>query len=74
MSPDSRAPVQFVDDVNLAYVMLRYRQVHDLLHSLLGMPTSMLGEVVVKWFEAIQTGLPMCISAAMLGPLRLKPK
>ena len=74
MSPDSRAPVQFVDDVDLAYVMLRYRQVHDLLHSLLGMPTSMLGEVVVKWFEAVQTGLPMCISAAMLGPFRLKPK
>lgn len=74
VSPDSRAPVHFVDDPDLAYVMLRYRQVHDLLHSLLGMPTSMLGEVVVKWFEAIQTGLPMCTSAALFGPIRLRPR
>lgn len=44
MTPDSRAEVKFVDNEELAYVMLRYREVHDLLHTLLGMPTNMLGE------------------------------
>lgn len=38
------------------------------------MPTNMLGETAVKWVEAIQTGLPMCIAAALLGPLTLHPK
>nr|XP_055056984.1 ubiquinone biosynthesis protein COQ4 homolog, mitochondrial isoform X1 [Misgurnus anguillicaudatus] len=71
VTPDSRADVKFVDDEELAYVMQRYREVHDLLHTLLGMPTNMLGEVAVKWFEAAQTGLPMCVLGATLGPLRL---
>ncbi|XP_038158358.1 ubiquinone biosynthesis protein COQ4 homolog, mitochondrial isoform X2 [Cyprinodon tularosa] len=71
VTPDSRAEVKFVDNEELAYIMLRYREVHDLLHTLLGMPTNMLGEVAVKWFEAAQTGLPMCVLGALLGPLRL---
>ncbi|XP_072309201.1 ubiquinone biosynthesis protein COQ4 homolog, mitochondrial [Eucyclogobius newberryi] len=72
VTPDSRAEVRFVDDEELAYVMQRYREVHDFLHTLLGMPTNMLGEVAVKWFEAANTGLPMCALGAALGPLRLK--
>ncbi|XP_058472542.1 ubiquinone biosynthesis protein COQ4 homolog, mitochondrial isoform X1 [Solea solea] len=71
VTPDSRADVKFVDNEELAYVIQRYREVHDLLHTLLGMPTNMLGEVAVKWFEAAQTGLPMCTLGAVLGPLRL---
>uniref|UniRef100_A0AAY5KRC0 Ubiquinone biosynthesis protein COQ4 homolog, mitochondrial n=1 Tax=Esox lucius TaxID=8010 RepID=A0AAY5KRC0_ESOLU len=71
VTPDSRADVKFVDNEELAYVMQRYREVHDLLHTLLGMPTNLLGEVAVKWFEAVQTGLPMCFLGAVLGPLRL---
>ncbi|GFR58040.1 ubiquinone biosynthesis protein COQ4 homolog, mitochondrial [Elysia marginata] len=73
-NPDARRPVNFIDDPDLVYVMLRYRQCHDLTHTLLGMPPNMLGEVAVKWFEAIQTGLPMCVTAALFGPLRLGPK
>uniref|UniRef100_A0A3B5L153 Ubiquinone biosynthesis protein COQ4 homolog, mitochondrial n=1 Tax=Xiphophorus couchianus TaxID=32473 RepID=A0A3B5L153_9TELE len=71
VTPDSRAEVKFVDNEELAYIMLRYREVHDLLHTLLGMPTNMLGEVAVKWFEAAQMGLPMCALGAVLGPLQL---
>lgn len=44
------------------------------MHTITGMPTNMLGETAVKWVEAIQTGLPMCIAAALLGPLTLRPK
>ncbi|CAH8501094.1 unnamed protein product [Heterobilharzia americana] len=54
--------------------MLRYREVHDLVHTLLDQPTDMLGEVVVKWVEGIQTLLPMCLTAAYFGSLRLAPK
>ncbi|XP_016045351.1 ubiquinone biosynthesis protein COQ4 homolog, mitochondrial isoform X2 [Erinaceus europaeus] len=71
VSPDTRAPTRFVDNEELAYVIQRYREVHDMLHTLLGMPTNMLGEIVVKWFEAVQTGLPMCILGALFGPIRL---
>lgn len=72
--PDGRRPVHFVDDPDLVYIMLRYRQIHDLLHSLMGMPPHMLGEVVIKWIEALQTGLTMCYTAAIFGPLRFGPK
>jgi ubiquinone biosynthesis protein COQ4 len=54
--------------------MRRYREGHDFNHCLLGMPTTMLGEVTVKVFEAIQLGLPMCWLAGLFGSLRLKPK
>lgn len=44
VTPDTRAEVKFIDDEELAYVMQRYREVHDLMHTVLGMPTNMLGE------------------------------
>ena len=72
--PDERSAVQFVDDEEHAYVMTRYRQVHDLWHVLYGLPPSMLGEVALKWLEAAQTGLPMCAAGAAAGGLRLKPR
>merc|ERR1712142_420825 len=72
ITPDTRAKVQFVDDPELAYVMQRYREVHDLLHVVLDMPTDMVGEVAVKWVEALHYGLPMCAGGAILGPARFK--
>ncbi|XP_053209849.1 ubiquinone biosynthesis protein COQ4 homolog, mitochondrial-like [Panonychus citri] len=74
ISCDTRKEVKFIDDPDLAYVMQRYRETHDLVHLLLHMPTNMLGEVVVKWIEAIQYDLPMCWGAAVFGAYRLKPK
>ncbi|KAM9522356.1 ubiquinone biosynthesis protein COQ4 homolog, mitochondrial isoform 1-T1 [Guaruba guarouba] len=74
VSPDTRMPPKFVDDEELAYVIQRYREVHDMMHTLLGMPTNMLGEVVVKWFEAVQTGLPMCVLGAAFGPVHLSAR
>eukprot|EP00095_Tigriopus_kingsejongensis_P001357 snap_masked-scaffold1322_size48131-processed-gene-0.7 protein:Tk01357 transcript:snap_masked-scaffold1322_size48131-processed-gene-0.7-mRNA-1 annotation:"hypothetical protein DAPPUDRAFT_230099" len=74
ITPDSRDRVRFVDDPDLAYVMQRYRETHDLTHAVLDMPTNMVGEVVVKWVEALQTGLPMCVGGALLGPLRFRPR
>lgn len=74
ITADSRLPVQFVQDIELGYVMQRYREVHDLVHSSLRMRTSLLGEVTIKWVEGLQTGLPMCIGGAIFGAVRLKPK
>ena len=54
--------------------MRRYRETHDLVHAILGQPTNMLGEVTVKWVEAIQTDMPMCWSGALFGAVRLAPK
>ncbi|VDD78527.1 unnamed protein product [Mesocestoides corti] len=73
-SPNDRGLVNFVDDPDLAYVMQRYREVHDLVHVLLGQQTDMLGEVVVKWVEGLQLGLPLGLLGGFFGALRLKPK
>jgi len=70
ITPDSRSPVQYVDDEDLAFVMKRYREIHDLVHAVLDMPTDMVGETLVKWVEALQTGLPMCVGGAVMGPVR----
>ncbi|KAI5642509.1 coenzyme Q (ubiquinone) biosynthesis protein coq4 domain-containing protein [Phthorimaea operculella] len=74
ITADSRLPVQFIQDPELAYVMQRYREVHDLVHATLFMKTNMLGEVTIKWVEGIQTKLPMCIGGGIMGAARLKPK
>lgn len=74
VSPDSRTAVRFVEDTELAYVMQRYRETHDIYHALFLMPTTMLGEVSVKWIEALQLRLPMCLSGAIFGAYRLRPR
>ncbi|XP_031618148.1 uncharacterized protein LOC116337610 [Contarinia nasturtii] len=74
VTPDSRMPVKFLQNPELMYVMTRYRECHDLIHTVLGMPTNMLGEVTVKWIEAINIGLPMCYGGAVFGAMRLRPK
>eukprot|EP01080_Neovahlkampfia_damariscottae_P003597 gene3597-6332_t len=67
-----RAKVKFVDDVELAYVMTRYREIHDFYHVLSDLPPSVYGEIVVKWIEMMQTGLPMTMLSSFVGPLLLK--
>lgn len=74
VTPDTRMAVKFLKDPELMYVMTRYRECHDLIHTVLGMPTNMLGEVTVKWIEAINIGLPMCYGGAVFGAMRLRPK
>ena len=54
--------------------MTRYREVHDFWHVLCELPPSVYGEVMLKWLEAVQTGLPMCFLSGAVGPLRLSLK
>ena len=51
--------------------MQRYRQTHDFTHVLLGLPPTVLGEVVIKWFELAQTQFPMTFLSALFGPAAL---
>ena len=53
--------MNYIEDEELAYVMSRYREVHDFWHVLSGLPPTELGEITLKWFEAVQTGLPMYV-------------
>ncbi len=69
--PNERAEVQFVADDELRWVMQRYREVHDFWHVLTGLEPTVEGELALKWFEMVQTGLPMPALAAFVGPLRL---
>ncbi|THH08930.1 hypothetical protein EW145_g2375 [Phellinidium pouzarii] len=74
VTPDSREPVHYIDDPELAYVMQRYRECHDLYHCVLSLPVDGLSEIAVKAFEAANLGLPMAAMSATLGHLRLSPQ
>lgn len=71
VTPDTRDPVRYIADPELAYVMQRYRECHDFVHCVTHMPVSVAYEVALKYFEFANTGLPMTAISALFGPLRL---
>lgn len=73
VSPDTRAPVTYIDDPVHAFVFKRYRQCHDFYHALNGLPIIIEGEIAIKALEAANMGIPMAALGAILAPLRLKP-
>ncbi|KAH9970570.1 ubiquinone biosynthesis protein Coq4 [Lactifluus volemus] len=58
VTPDTREPVHYIDDPELAYVMQRYRECHDFYHALCGLPVSVEYELALKVFEFANLGLP----------------
>lgn len=66
------AQVRYIDDPELAYIMQRYRESHDFYHVLLGFGVSLPAELVVKWFELANFGLPVAALSGLFGPLRLE--
>ena len=75
ISPDTRVPVKFIDGEENQFIMMRYRQIHDILHLLLDAPTNFEGESLVKAFEFQQTGLLVPFIGATAAPLyRLNSK
>ncbi|POW10525.1 hypothetical protein PSHT_08740 [Puccinia striiformis] len=63
---------RFIDSPELAYVMQRYRECHDFYHVISGpFPVNISGEIVVKWIELANMGLPVAALSAIFGPLRL---
>ncbi|KIJ66841.1 hypothetical protein HYDPIDRAFT_108760 [Hydnomerulius pinastri MD-312] len=65
VTPDSREPVHYIDDPELAYVMQRYRETHDFYHALFALRVSALPELALKAFEFTNLGFPM--TALALG-------
>ncbi len=59
VTPDTRDPVQYIDDEECAYVMQRYRECHDFYHAVTGLPVFAEGEIALKGFEFGNTLLPM---------------
>ncbi|KAF8630509.1 hypothetical protein AX15_002879 [Amanita polypyramis BW_CC] len=74
VTPDTREPVHYVADPELAYVMQRYRECHDFYHCLVNLPVSVESEVALKCFEFANLGLPMTGLSAAFGPLLLTSK
>lgn len=70
---DERAPVKLIQDEELAYVFLRYRQIHDIVHILTKSKIDLAGELPVKAFEFGNTGLPMT-GLACFAYFKLSPK
>lgn len=73
VSPDTRAPVKYIDDPIHAFIFKRYRQCHDFYHAINDLPIIIEGEIAVKALEAANIGVPMAALGALFAPLRLKP-
>ncbi|CAG8560223.1 6875_t:CDS:2 [Diversispora eburnea] len=71
VTPDSRVKVQYIYDEELSYVMQRYRESHDFFHTLTKLPANLEGELALKWFELVQTELPMTFLSSIFGPILL---
>ncbi|OCF33209.1 ubiquinone biosynthesis protein COQ4, mitochondrial [Kwoniella heveanensis CBS 569] len=72
VTPDTRADVQYIDSPTLAYTMLRYRQTHDLYHTLFSLPPTLPHELSLKVLEYANMRLPVAALSSLFGPLRLK--
>ena len=65
--PSGRPPVENITDPFEAYVMTRYRECHDFLHSVLLCGRSVEEEIAVKMVEFHHTGLPIGALAVIGG-------
>ncbi|ODV59553.1 ubiquinone biosynthesis protein COQ4 [Ascoidea rubescens DSM 1968] len=71
VSPDTRAPVKYIDEDELAYIFQRYRECHDFHHAIAGLPITIEGEISVKAFEFANLGLPFAGFGTLFAPFRL---
>lgn len=74
VSPDTRTPVRYIDDEELAFVMQRYRECHDFYHAITGLPIVREGEIAVKLFEYMNLGIPMAGLGSLLAPIPISSK
>lgn len=72
VSPDTRAPVKYIDNPTHAFIFERYRQCHDFYHAINNLPITIEGEITVKALEAVNMGVPMAALGTLLAPIRLK--
>jgi len=71
LSADSQAtPTTDVDDPNIAYLVRRFRQTHDVWHALLELGTTGHEEVVIHAFSWGQLRLPVSALVVSFGSLK----
>lgn len=68
---DERPVSEKIGDLELAYIYQRYKEVHDVLHAIFSLTSSVYDELILKWYEFHQTGLLSCGLGSTLGPLIL---
>lgn len=69
--PSERPKVYFIEDPELKYIMTRYRQIHDFLHIIYGVPISVRGELALKLIEFKETRFPSPLLGVLAAPLML---
>ncbi|ODV85837.1 hypothetical protein CANARDRAFT_175603 [[Candida] arabinofermentans NRRL YB-2248] len=72
VSPDTREPVRFIDDEELAFIFQRYRQCHDFYHTITGLPIVREGEIALKLFEFLNLKIPFAGMGALFAPIPIK--
>jgi ubiquinone biosynthesis protein COQ4 len=71
LTPDSREKIRYIDSPINAYTMLRYRQTHDLYHTLFSLPPTLVHELSLKVVEFSNMSLPVAALSSAFGPFRL---
>ncbi|MEP6866355.1 MAG: Coq4 family protein, partial [Deltaproteobacteria bacterium] len=61
---------RYIDDPDMAYLMRRFRQTHDVWHALLGLGVAGHEEVIIHWFAFGQLRLPVSAMVMVLGGLK----
>lgn len=64
------AATRHVDDPDMAYLMRRFRQTHDVWHALLGMGVEGHEEVLIHWFTFGQLRLPVSALIMVFGTMK----
>lgn len=70
---DERPLIKYYDDLENAYILQRYREVHDFFHVLLDYDIEVVEEIAIKIYESLHLKLASCSLAALFGSLRLIP-
>lgn len=64
------AATRHVDDPEMAYLMRRFRQTHDVWHALLGIGITGHEEVLIHWFSFGQLRLPVSALIMVFGTMK----
>lgn len=71
LTADSQAaPTRWVEDPEIAYLMRRFRQTHDVWHALVGLGTTGHEEVILHAFSWGQLGLPVSAMVVVFGGVK----
>jgi ubiquinone biosynthesis protein COQ4 len=64
------AKTRHIDDPDMAYLMRRFRQTHDVWHALLGIGITGHEEVIIHWFSYGQLRLPVSAMIMLFGTMK----